>query len=91
MKKIAVLTLALACLVLTGFLVSPLVAQPRSGSSTQCFVGEGSNAACSGRWIFFAGNTSAIDSGAWVVRIDGQTGTVWYRDGKKLVQLREPE
>ena len=77
----------------TGALVSPLFAQQDTAVSpkTNCFVGESSNAACSGKWIYFAGNTSGVDSGAWVVRMNGETGEVWYKNGKKLVLLVEPE
>lgn len=73
--------------------VSPLLAQQQITTPKQiaCSVGEGSNAACAGKWIFFAGNSSNIDSGAWVVRIDIETGAIWYKNGKKLVQVVEPD
>ena len=75
-----------------GAFLSPLVAQqqPAAGAQHFCAVGENSNAACVGRWVYFSGNTSNIDSGVWVVRVDGGTGEIAYRDGKKLVRLAEP-
>ena len=90
-QKIAtglLLTLALV----VGASVSPLFAQQQITAHEQatCSIGENSNAACAGKWLFFAGNTSNIDSGAWVVRIDIETGEIWYKNGKKLVQVVEP-
>lgn len=90
-QKIAtglLLTLALV----VGVSVSPLFAQQQLAAPKQiaCSVGENSNAACAGKWIFFAGNTSPVDSGAWVLRIDIETGEIWYKNGKKLVQVAEP-
>ena len=74
-----------------GAFISPLFAQQEAPTSPQipCSVGEGSNAACSGNWIYFAGNTGAIDSGAWVFRMNSETGEVWYKNGKNLVLLEE--
>lgn len=78
---------------IAGALISPLSAQQNTATAREssCSVGQGSNAACSGKWIYFAGNTSGVDSGAWVIRMNGETGEVWYKNGKKLVLLEEPE
>ena len=84
-------TKGLVALVLTfgfglGALISPLIAQQQSASQSQptCMVGEYSNAACSGDWIYFAGNTSAVDNGAWLIGVNGNTGEVWVKDGRRL-------
>lgn len=93
MKSISVIGLVLAFGFVAGALISPLGAQqqpPMSGQPT-CYVGEGSNAACSGSSVYFAGNTSGIDDGVWIVRIDGETGKISYRNGKKLVTLTEDQ
>jgi len=91
MKSITLIGLVLAFGLTAGALISPLLAQQQAPMPTQptCFVGEGSNAACSGNSIYFAGNTSGIDDGVWIVRIDGDTGKISYRNGKKLVTLSE--
>lgn len=93
MKRIILTALVLAFGVATGAVIAPLLAQQPSAANNQtsCIVGQNSNAACSGKWIYFAGNTSAVDAGAWVVRVNGETGEVWYKNGKKLVLLREPD
>ena len=87
------MALVLALGIMLGISVSPLLAQSRAVDSqrTTCFVGEGSNAACSGKWIYFAGNTANLDESAWIVRIDGETGAIWYKNGRRLVLLGEPE
>lgn len=73
--------------------VSPIFAQEENTTPNQihCSVGENSNAVCAGKWIFFAGNTSNIDSGVWVIRIDVESGAIWYKNGKKLVRVVETE
>ncbi|MGI9205424.1 MAG: hypothetical protein ACR2Q3_15525 [Woeseiaceae bacterium] len=89
-KVLTILLLALGAL--GGVLISPLNAQQQETPLQQtCSVAEGSNAACSGKWVYFAGNTSGVDSGAWVVRMNGETGEVWYKNGKRLVLLEEPK
>ena len=72
---------------LIGISISPLLAQTQAGDSgqTRCYVGEGSNAACSGKWIFFAGNSGSLDESAWVVRVNGETGEISYKNGKRLL------
>jgi hypothetical protein len=89
MKNTIGATLILALGIVLGAMITPIFAQ--QDQQRTCFVGEGSNAACSGDWIFFAGNTTAIDNGAWIVRIDARTGAVWLRDGNDMERLREPE
>lgn len=89
MKNLISACLTLAFGITVGAVVSPLFAQQQI--ERPCSVGEGSNAACSGNWIYFAGNTSAIDNGAWVVRINSETGQVWVRDGNDMELVREPE
>jgi hypothetical protein len=93
MKQKSALGVILAFGVIAGALVSPLNAQQQSAAAVEstCSVGEASNAACSGKWILFAGNTSGVDSGSWVVRMNGETGEVWYKNGKKFVLLEEPD
>lgn len=86
MKQTIVVALVLALGITGGAFISPLLAQQQSTSSS-CFVGENSNAACAGNWIYFAGNTSAVDSGAWVVGVNSETGEVWHKDGKRFVVL----
>jgi len=89
-KILTIVLLSLAAL--GGALISPLNAQQQAVPPQQtCSVAEGSNAACSGKWVYFAGNTSGVDSGAWVVRMNGETGEVWYKNGKRLVLLEEPD
>lgn len=90
MNRLAQMALVLALGIMIGMSVSPLLAQSRSAETT-CFVGEGSNAACSGKWIYFAGNTANLDESAWIVRIDADTGAIWYKNGKRLVLLGEPD
>lgn len=89
-KVLTILILALGAL--AGAMISPLNAQQQATTAQPqtCSVAEGSNAACSGKWVYFAGNTSGVDSGAWVVRMNGETGEVWYKNGKRLVLLEEP-
>ena len=92
MKQKSLIGLALVVGIIAGALISPLNAQQKTaGNESTCFVGEGSDAACIGNWIYFAGNTSGVDDGAWVVRMNGETGQVWYKNGKKLVLLEEPD
>ena len=93
MKKLLPISLALMFGVVCGASISPLFAQ--SGTTVvnkpTCFVGEGSNAACVGKWIYFAGNTGNLDEGVWIVRVDGDTGEIWYKDGRRLLRLEEVE
>ncbi len=89
MRRAIFAGLVLATGVLLGAMIRPLTAQ--QGSAAACVVGEASNAACAGNWIVFAGNTSAVDNGAWVVRVDTTTGAIWLRDGNDMELLREPE
>ena len=91
MKQTSLIALVLALGISAGALISPLLAQQQIATSQQssCFIGENSNAACSGDWIYFAGNTSAIDSGAWVVGINSETREIWYKDGRRLTMVEE--
>ena len=93
MKQKILIGPVLAFGLVVGAMVAPLLAQQDTTVSQRatCHVGENSGAACSGKWIVFAGNTSGVDSGAWVVRMNGETGELWYKNGKKLVLLEEPE
>ncbi len=77
--------------IISGTFISPLLAQSQTEDTQQktCYVGEGSNAACSGKWIYFAGNTGELDESAWVVRVDSETGRIWFKNGKKLQLLVE--
>ena len=91
MKKIGLIGLVLALGILLGTSISPLRAQspeaePQAG---HCYVGESSGAACAGKWVFFAGNTHSLDESVWVLRINSETGEVWYKDGKKFQQVQE--
>ena len=93
MKQKSLVALGLALGVIAGAFIAPLYAQQEMPSSSQstCYVGEGSNAACSGKWIYFAGNTSGVDSGTWIVRMNNETGEIWFKNGKKLTLLAEPD
>ena len=93
MKQAVTIGLILLLGILFGVSVSPLSAQTQSASSVQpsCYVGEGSGAACSGKWIVFAGNSSNLDEGAWVVRVNGETGEVWYKNGRRFQPLEIAE
>lgn len=93
MKQSLMLGLVLTLGIIAGTSISPLLAQSKNVGSPNatCYVGEGSNAACSGKWIFFAGNTASLDETAWVLRVNSETGEVWYKNGKKLLRLREEE
>jgi hypothetical protein len=46
-----------------GTLNLPLLAKSQAAISQHmtCFVGEGSSAACSSKWIIFAGNSANLD------------------------------
>ena len=91
MKKIGLIGLVLALGILLGTSISPLRAQsPETESQAgHCNVGESSNAAGAGKWVFFAGNTHSLDESVWVLRINSETGEVWYKDGKKFQQFQE--
>jgi len=89
MKQIILISLVLLLGIISGTSISPLLAQSQTVVSEQmnCYVGEGSNAACSGKWIIFAGNTASLDESAWVVRVNSETGEIWYKNGKRLQLL----
>lgn len=89
MKQIVMIGLVLLLGIISGTSISPLLAQSQTVVSEQvnCYVGEGSNAACNGKWIIFAGNASNLDEGAWVVRVNSETGEIWYKNGKRLQLL----
>jgi len=91
MKQLVLIGLVLVLGLISGTLISPLLAQSRTVDSEQanCYVGEGSNAACGGKWIYFAGNTSNLDESVWVLRVNSETGEIWYKNGKRLLQLDE--
>ncbi len=93
MNKLGLIGLILVLGIILGTFISPLSAQSQAEDSQQitCFVGEASSAACSGKWIYFAGNANTLDESVWVVRVDSETGQVWYKNGKKLQLLREEE
>ena len=93
MKKIGLIGLVLALGILLGTTITPLRAQAPTADAAQadCYVGEGSGAACAGKWVFFAGNTHSLDESVWIVRIDTETGETWYKDGKSFQQVREKE
>ena len=89
MKKIGFTAIVLGFGWIAGALISPLLAQAPVVESREatCFVGEASSAACSGDWIYFAGNTSGLDSGAWVVGINSETQEIWYKNGRRMNML----
>ena len=91
MKQLVMIGLVLSLGLIFGISISPLLAQTQTADSKHisCYVGEGSNAACSGKWIFFAGNSGNLDESAWVVRIDSETGEVWYKNGKRFQHLED--
>lgn len=91
MKKIGLIGLVLALGILLGTAISPLRAQSPTAEpqATHCYVGESSGAACAGKWVFFAGNTHSLDESVWVLRINSETGEVWYKDGKKFQQIQD--
>jgi hypothetical protein len=93
MKQLVLIGLVLVLGIISGTSISSLHAQSQTVDSQQmtCFVGENSNAACSGKWIYFAGNTGNLDESAWVVRVNSETGEIWYKNGKKLQLLRDVE
>ena len=88
MKKTVIALAAISVCGLVASFVAPINAQQRAQPT--CQVGDNSGAACYGKWIYFAGNTSGVDSGAWVVRMNGETGEIWYKNGKRFVLLEEP-
>jgi len=92
MKKIGLIGLVMALGILLGISISPLRAQSPEAEAQEghCSVGESSAAACAGKWVFFAGNTHSLDESLWILRIDSETGEVWYKDGKKFQQVQEP-
>ena len=91
MKKIVMIGIALVLGVVSGMYISPLLAQSQAADAGQmnCVVGEASNAACSGQWIYFAGNTGTLDESAWVIRVNSETGEIWYKNGKRLQLLKD--
>jgi hypothetical protein len=91
MKTIGLIGLVLAFGIMCGVSIPPLFAQSQTDSQERtCFVGEASSAACSGKWIFFAGSAHTLDD-VWVVRVDSDTGEVWFKDGNKLRLLDQRE
>ena len=93
MKQAITIGLVLLLGILFGVSISPLSAQTQSASAEQptCYVGEGSGAACSGKWIVFAGNAGNLDEGAWIVRVNGETGEVWYKNGRRFQAVEVAE
>jgi len=91
MMKQGLIGLTLVFGIISGASISPLLAQSQTIDShnATCYVGEGSNAACAGKWIVFAGNSANLDESAWVVRVNSETGEIWYKNGKKLQPLVE--
>jgi len=91
MKKYGLIGLVLVLGVILGTSISPLRAQTSAAEAeaSDCYVGESSSAACAGKWIFFAGNTHSLDESVWVLRINSETGEVWYKDGKRFQQIQE--
>ncbi len=91
MKQPVMIGLVLVIGLVVGTFISPLLAQSQTidAQRTTCFIGESSSAACSGKWIIFAGNSDDIDSGAWIVRVNSETGEIWYKDGKRLKLLED--
>lgn len=91
MKQLGLTGLVLVLGAILGTSIPPLMAQSQTPDPQQqtCIVGEASGAACSGKWIFFAGNSGTLDESVWVVRIDSETGEIWYRNGKKLQLVSE--
>ncbi len=91
MKQLGLIGLVLVLGVISGAFISPLLAQSQKVDSQQnaCIVGEASNAVCSGKWIFFAGNGHSLDESVWVVRVNSDTGERWYKNGKKLQLVDE--
>ncbi len=93
MKQPVLIGLVLALGIISGTSISPLLAQSQTqtqradSQQMTCYVGEGSNAACNGKWIYFAGNTGNLDESAWFVRVNSDTGEIWYKNGKKLQLL----
>ena len=93
MKK-SIMISAFAVVALLGAVsVAPQIAQSQPAEPQQgtCMVGDNSSGVCAGKWVFFVGNNTALDDAAWVVRINGETGEVFYKNGKKFVRLQEPE
>ena len=91
--KLTTVSVVLVLAITLGVAVSPLFAQiqPTEASEPRCFVGEGSGAACSGKWIYFAGNTGNLDESAWLVRIDSETGEIWFKNGRRMQRLEESD
>ncbi len=93
MKQVVLVGLILVIGLVFGMSISPLNAQVPSGDSRQpsCYVGEGSSAACAGKWIVFAGNSGNLDESAWILRIDSETGEIWFKNGRRLQRLEEAD
>lgn len=91
MKQVVLISLILLIGLVFGMSIAPLSAQVQSAEPAQhgCYVGEGSNAACAGKWIVFAGNTGNLDESAWVLRIDRETGEIWFKNGRRLQKLEQ--
>ena len=91
--KVAIISLVLLLGAALGTSISPLFAQTDTPNAddTRCVVGEGSSAACSGDWIYFAGNTGNLDESAWLIRINSETGEIWFKNGRKMQRLQEDD
>jgi hypothetical protein len=91
MKQLGLIGLVLMLGIITGTFISPLLAQSQTVDSQRktCIVGEASNAVCSGKWIYFVGNGDTLDEAVWVVRVNSETGEIWYKNGKKLQLVDE--
>lgn len=93
MKQAVLIGVVLLIGLVFGLSISSLDAQAQSDEPRQgdCYVGEGSNAACVGKWVVFAGNSGNLDESAWVLRIDSETGEIWFKNGRRLQQLEEAQ
>ena len=91
--KWTITSLILALGVVLGASVSPLFAEAQApqADATRCFVGQGSGAACSGNYIYFAGNTGELDESAWLIRINNETGEIWFKNGRRMQRLEDRE
>ena len=91
--KLTIIGLVLLLGVILGASVPPLFAQAQSPATdgTRCFVGQGSGAACAGKWIYFAGNTGNLDESAWLVRINSETDEIWFKNGRRMQRLEESD
>lgn len=91
--KLTIVGLVLLLGIIFGASVPPLFAQAQSPEADvpRCSVGEGSGAACSGKWIYFAGNTGNLDESAWLIRINSETEEIWFKNGRRMQRLEESD